>query len=384
MKSSNLPSPYELAKECYRHRPPLRAAEVLQKLGYVCDDNLWTSRVKEASERIKAYDTRGLIRHEVLRENEDYLPREPELENRLREKYPLQGVIVVNVSSLGKVSDELDDRIHKALGAWAGRLVSSLVRPEDVIGTGGGRGPYFTAKHCFAWDSDRNRSLRVIALSGLIGSGMWATTVPSPQDLDADSVAGFLHQNLGGDGQVQTVGRILGECRLPKTGAVTVAVIGVGALGGGHRLKRTELNQLRPVRQTLEQLNLKAEMIERRFEGSSNNIYHPVGDICNSYFIVPPNPDGRIPKVLRKDFDALKGYINELNRKFCTTKPDQLAEICGRGATIAVVGGRHKIAATAYALDSKLHKRWITHLVTDQNMCECLLKGSALPSLKKA
>jgi DNA-binding transcriptional regulator LsrR (DeoR family) len=102
---------------------------------------------------VNDWEERGLIRHEVLREKAEFLPRNPRLEDQMRYRFGLRQAVVVDISSLEMPESppqqdagpwaRYDDDIHERLGAWAGRLITSCIRSADTIATGGGRGPHF-------------------------------------------------------------------------------------------------------------------------------------------------------------------------------------------------------------------------------------------------
>jgi DNA-binding transcriptional regulator LsrR (DeoR family) len=375
-------TPYEITKAFYDlpyHRR--RFKSVIDRLDIDCK-NLHGCEHK-LSEKVKQWEEARLVTHLVLRRDEPYLPRVPSLENDVRRRFGLRGVIVVDISSLSTPDgtpytnrnawNEFDDRTHRQLGVWGGRLLSSVLRPSDVIATGGGRGPYFTAQNCFVCTDSRYYG-DVVALTGQISAHEWKQTVGLPAEepryLDADHVASFLHFHLSMKGAPRLLNCSITERRRLRTKDVTVALIGIGALGGGHRLTEyKQLEDVRSVQDLLCSINQKAQAIEKSMGVKGPHFHHPVGDVCNWYFLVNSRPT---PLSL-KDARNLQALIDQLNEKFLNTTPDDLTRISEKGIVIAVAGGPHKAAAVRYVLQPRKGKPWITHLVTDHRIARELV-----------
>jgi hypothetical protein len=181
--------------------------------------------------------------------------------------------------------------------------------------------------------------------------------------IDADFVAGLLHARLSSAAKLRQVGSITAARKAPTTKGVNVAIVGVGALGGGHRLKQHEnLDDVKTVSDLLMQLNSLSQEIEREFARASRHVWHPIGDVCNWYFVV----DDASQCNSKTQLALLTRLVSALNKKFVNTTANQLAEIAERGPVIAIAGGRHKLAALRHALNQGSKKPWLTHIVTDK------------------
>jgi hypothetical protein len=343
----------------------------------------WENRL---GKMVRGLEQKGLIHHTVLRGNTEYLPRKPGLEDEFRRRFALRQAVVVDISSLGLPQgtptshgdqwDSYDDKIHKRLGAWGGRMLASCLRPGDVVATGGGRGPHFTVMRCTVGDATRYAG-DIVPLTGLITARAWhrdgVREADEPPFVDADNVASELHGKLGSRGRVHWINRsITEECCLPSTDKASVAVVGIGALGGGHRLKRfEELDDVKSVRNLLAEMNRLAEAIEQATGSKVPPFYHPVGDVCNWYFVVDEAGNERAPKQ-RQDLEKL---VKELNSKFVNATPECLAKIAKRGMVLAVAGGPHKATAIGHVLCTHRQGPWITHLVTDHRTAGWILQA---------
>ncbi len=99
--------------------------------------------------------------------------------------------------------------------------------------------------------------------------------------------------------------------------------------------------------------------------------YHPVGDVCNYYFVVEKPGSVQMATKLR----TLQKYIEELNDKFMKPEPKSLAQIVQKGMVVAIAGGPHKAAALLHVLRGHREGQWISHLVTDRNTAAWLLRA---------
>ena len=187
-----------------------------------------------------------------------------------------------------------------------------------------------------------------------------------PRDLDADHIASQLHSALG----TKRSPRLL-NCSIaathppPVTDDVTVAVIGIGALGGGHRLKRLrQLDDLEQVKDLVVKLNAEISEVEKCLQ-ERGQFYHCVGDVCNSYFVLE-----EVKHVLKASIcNRLEKLIQVINKRFVNTSPEALTRICKKGVVMAVAGGPHKTGAIADVLKSREKgSPWITHLITDDQV----------------
>ena len=333
---------------------------------------------------VRDLEERGLIRHEVLRENAEFLPRNPRLEDELRYKFDLRQAVVMDISSLGLPKSpphehldhwaRYDDEIHDRLGAWGGRLLTSCIRSGDTIATGGGRGPHFTVAKSNISTGQRY-SGNILPLTGQITARAWNHSTAgshSQMHLDADHVASQLYSKLGTRGRLGLLHRPITELRhAPRTEQVDVAIFGIGALGGGHRFKHFQnLEDVRSVHGLLQDINTLAEGIERKAVRQGVPFYHPVGDVCNYYFLV----EGEDGERLGKDWQALEGKIRQLNKAFKSATPESLGRIAREGMVLAVAGGPHKAFTIRHVLRNSREGTWITHLVTDQTTAQWILE----------
>jgi DNA-binding transcriptional regulator LsrR (DeoR family) len=333
---------------------------------------------------IRDLEDLGLIRHQVLRGENELLPRNPELEDELRHEFTLRQAVVMDTSSLGPPKEppsvrgeqwaRYDDEIHERLGGWGGRLLVSCLRLGDTLATGGGRGPYFAVLNSNVCSTQRF-SGDIVPLTGQISARAWnrrGSSRDAPPYLDADNVASQLHSNLGTRGHLLSLNCPITELRqVPKTDGVDVAVFGIGALGGGHRLKQFEhLDDVKGVRPLLRDINALAEEIEAETGGTDAPFYHPVGDVCNCYFVVEREPGARVGKRWRQ----LEAKVKELNGAFKSASPEALGRIAEQGMVLAVAGGPHKAYSIRHVLRNSRERTWITHLVTDQETARWILR----------
>jgi DNA-binding transcriptional regulator LsrR (DeoR family) len=145
----------------------------------------------------------------------------------------------------------------------------------------------------------------------------------------------------------------------PFSEGVHVAVVGIGALAGGHRLVQEMTSaELQPV---------EADLKKLRGLVASEAIHEPlVGDVCNHLFLIENSASGRMAIKKRKEVESV---IERLNQRFLSTKPGTLQSICRNGAVLATAGGRFKYAAIRYVIErggGRGMDPWISHLVTDK------------------
>ena len=376
-------SNFEVAKAFYSRPNAERDWKtIIMALGITSTNRrAWEQKLRR---KLDAHEARHLVKHVVLTEDERYLPRDPELEEALRKSFGLRASIVVDVSSLGRPQghpthesqqlwDHYEERIHQGLGTWGGRLLSSLLRPGDVPGTGGGRGLHYTAQSVLPSIASRSCG-DVLALTGQIGSDPNINRHdPNPHYVDADFVASRLHSDLQLGGSPILIGRPITDQRRAIQGLdrVNVALIGIGALAKPHRIKQCErLERLSKLLPLLKLINELSESIEEDYRKQGQPFFHPVGDFCNWFFLVDPGFQGPTLKKA-KELDRL---LHKLNNKFLTTTPEKIAKIANRGVVITVAGGPHKTGAIRYVLESGRGKPWITHLVTDNESATEVLK----------
>jgi len=393
---------YQVAKEYWGLPPNERTfGRVCELLNIQSGDTSQKIRNQNyLSQLTRAHEIAGLVKHKVLPARApgfadhatEYAPLLPELEDRLRRRFGLRDVIVVDTSDFRPVHGDWlfkhDDLLHEHLGRWAGRILASTVRPDDVVATGGGRGPYYCAHFC-AIPPHSTYPKKVVSLTGSISAGMWRgasdiTDDNATRDVDADRIASLLHSKLGTkqtpeylnctivDGKEGSNAKHDG----PNSKDVNVAVVGIGALGGGHRLKQEDiLDDLKQVKNLVKDLNREVTAVEKHFQDKDPKepYFHCIGDVCNSYFVleeVKNAPDGE------HIYKRLTDRVAEINSHFVNTQPEELNRICRKGVVMAVAGGPHKTGAIAHVLrQNEKGSPWITHLVTSDEVAKSILQN---------
>lgn len=387
--------PYEVAQVYWDLPLEERSLEnVAKRLGIALPEDAADNRRKnylnQIGRLIRDAELAGFVRHLVSSEpiRSSYLPLIPDMEDGIRRRYGLRDVVVVDISHLDEPADDpvsnpvgwdkYDDSIHQHLGKWGGRILASLINyPHERIATGSGRGPYFAAASCIIPRSCSYFAKQVVSLTGRMSAHVWSEDQPShqlaiPRSLDADLVANALASGLGTELPPRLVGcSITAQHPPPETKDVSMALIGIGSLSAGHRLVRYQnCEDLRDVLPELKDLNGQIQRIETAKAGYSP-FEHWVGDVCNTLFVVDDLAGKSLDPKKRRDLEKVIGTLNE---RFVNTSPKVLAEICDRGAVIAVAGGRHKVAALTHVLKHPNDKPWITHLVTDSRVGRELLR----------
>jgi DNA-binding transcriptional regulator LsrR (DeoR family) len=330
---------------------------------------------------VNRWEERGRVRHTVspeVRNPKTLLPRDHALEDRLRYTFGLRGAVVVDVADLEPACepsqdplewDRYDDQIHRRLGAWARRILMGSLRPVDVLGTGSGRGPYYTAKDWVIPPWGPKYPRQVVSLTGQMTTRLWAEggEDAAPHSLDADAIANLLSYSLRTPCPPRCLDRSIlqqpGD-ESPRADDVTTALIGIGALAGRHRLvKYGDGEDLRPIAPQLERFNQLVSRLDPKAQGRGP-FHHWVGDVCNHLFVVNRSIEGEVlPNEQRR---RLEEEVRSLNRIFLNTSPQALNGICDRGSVLAVASGPHKVAAVAHVLWEGRASPWITHLITDR------------------
>ena len=351
------------------------------------DDKYFADRLGDI---IRINENDGCVHHAVLKQKSDFLPRNPRLEEMLRHNFKLRQAVVVDISSLGPpvhtpAADPgmwatYDDNIHSHLGRWAARVLVSNLRPGDVVATGGGRGPNETAKKVDV-SGHMNFIGDIVPLTGRIGAGFWyqeKAPDKKPKSLDADDVAYKIHGKIRTSGRVRwTDGANITELKQPPaTGDVNVAIVGIGALGGGHRVHQHEqFDELRTVSPLLKEINRLATRLEKKCAPSDQAFFHPVGDVCNFYFPVPgENGASQAP-----EWGQLADKLRELNAAFKSIPLADLEAVARKGVVLAVAGGPHKSFAIQKVLRQNITSPQLTHLITDHVSARWILQRENEP-----
>lgn len=369
--------------------PHKRTFEKLaDELGLPQNKNTWN----ELSKVIQAWEAQRRVDHRVLPENLEtmYLYRSTELEDRLRKNFKLRGAVIVQTSKLAEQVnprkdssdwDKFDDMIHARLGDWAKRVWIALLRPNDIVGVAGGRGPYYTAKDAAIPHKVQTYFVKKVVALG----GRFVTDRDMARQFDADDIAYSLVPGLDVEEPPTTVGSIT-KGKRPKPSGVTMALIGIGALTDSHRLfKYSDSQDLAQVRGLIEELKKRILELDPPLNGAHPPFHHCVGDMAH-YFFVTRNPDPNHSKQKTEAFKRLDELVGKLNHALHNIKTEQLSSICKAGAVVAVAGGPHKGAAIEWALRPELRSPrmsqeiLVTHLITDDICARYLLRKTAWPA----
>ncbi len=375
-QGSDAPPAYEVARAYYEQEGGCTYKDLIPKFFPEQRQVESKSLENKLSDLVRAWEKKRLVCHRVLRENEIYLPRRPDLEEQLCEHYKLRSAVVVDISMLcpptGSFAEaepkwnQYDVKIHEKLGAWAGRVLQSMLRPEDVVGVGGGRAPYYTVQNfqkvnCFQGE--------IKSLTASIGTNRCNESQKDLPPLDADYVAMQLHEKLS-PCRVTTNQRSITEGKKVQTDNVTLALIGIGALGGGHRLKHYKgCTYLKDIESRLGVLNQLSDEIEANMPTNLGVFFHPVGDLADYYFIA----EAARQKADRQKMKTLQNCLDSLNKTFANPADQFLPQIGACGVVLVVAGWPHKVYAIQHALEQNAKKHWITHLVTDHRLAKEVL-----------
>ena len=126
----------------------------------------------------------------------------------MRRHFGLRDAIVVDIDRIPRPAatprsnrdewNNYDDKIHQYLGYWAGRALVTLIRNGDIVGTGGGRGPHYTADKCIVPETTICYPKRIVSLTGAMSTRVWGRHEHVARELDADNVAISLKGGLKG------------------------------------------------------------------------------------------------------------------------------------------------------------------------------------------
>jgi DNA-binding transcriptional regulator LsrR (DeoR family) len=326
-----------------------------------------------------------LVTVTIQEKQDEQLRRAENLEREIVERFdPVDACIVIEDDN-SATSKEFGDELHAKLGRAMAVFISNgyLFREGDVIGLGSGRGVYHTVQSLAKLP--KLRSPKKITIESLTG----ALYVRDHKEninlyMDADNHVNLLgvtfshHVNLHSlvrplvspnkPRLSETLKRIyLGDSKWKEKPA-THALVGVGVLSEGHRfykeVKRPPAERepsLEPIIKFLEPLVNLSEEIEHKYQ----NMYCPVGDICNRLFYVSPPKRVKIPD---QDEIKIKELIGKINEVLLTISEDQLHQI---GTIMLVAGGIIKAPAIRQLLDSQYK---IRILCTDKRTAEEIIR----------
>lgn len=322
------------------------------------------------SRAVRQWESEGKVRHQVFEEpyDPDYLPLLPDMEDEVRRYFGLRDVVVVDTTSIptplrrgspGELEashSAYDDAVHRKLGTWAARVLASIMRRNDVVGTGSGRGPYFTATAVNTPHASGLVPKAVVSLTGQMDVNVWQRDGGSGgaipwRSLDADLVADLLRNGLRAEECHQMNTKITVKREIPRISSVNIALVGVGALTLGHRLvKYQESGDLEEVGRLLGKLNEERKLVDAPVKGTGP-FHHWMGDLNNELFVVNWGPDVHpLAPAKRKRLEEL---VERINGQFHSAKRPQLEAIARSGAVLAVAGGLHKGAAIWHVLTSR-------------------------------
>ncbi len=338
---------------------------------------------------VRQWEKDGNVRHLVLRAAADisYPLLLPELEDKLRSKYHLRDVAVVDISSLRPPGDPpgnpswmvYDDRVHRLIGTWGGRILASLMRGGDVIAVGGGRGPYYTVGHCRLPRASSCSPSQVVSLSGSLSTQDWRPGAGEIENQDPDAIALRLQGRIQADRLPAIMNCTIADRSRKETAVrgaldnqISLALVGIGSLSGGHRFRNPsrELTEVEPI---LRDLNCMVDKIDPPGTGVPP-FSSPVADVGNWFFVLPDSSRiSRKRPLDPKDRLALEAKVAELNERLVNIDiANHFPEICKRGSVLAVAGGCYKLDAIYDVLCRCRKEPWISHLVTDSWTAERL------------
>jgi DNA-binding transcriptional regulator LsrR (DeoR family)/DNA-binding XRE family transcriptional regulator len=353
-------------------------------------DHQVVKRMLEMCERL------GYVQHHVWAGADDLPSRDASREQKLLRKFRLKHAIVARCPEViwsknyrdeyAKTDMQTDNQVHRWLGKMAAPLLLAILRKGDRVAVGSGRGPY----ECVCAAENRvHRSFadldEIMSLTGSMGVQPWDATLGDPC-LDADGIAqklaGFLYSPELTTSLVKAGLFDRETSGVPKhltnwtSGKMpNVAVVGIGALAGGHRLCSDDIRhqQKRQVVAELDGLIQIAKKIDGLFT-SSGDEYHCVADLAN-YLVTVPAP---FPEMVPSDdWNELKARVERVNRYVIAPKPGELAEVAKNGVVIAVAGGTFKRHAIRHIL---LQEVRVSHLVCDDRTADWLLQCKSTSS----
>ncbi len=280
---------------------------------------------------------KGLV--EVRRVERPHYRRDTDLEEQLKESFNIQLPLVVDPRISENIQDPAlaRDKVHAILGNVAASLIArgALFRPHDVIGVGSGRGVFHTIEGLQEQRLGVS-NITLVSLTGNIGARSHAQKINVHMDADthvdmlsksfSQKIETFKISSLVSHRDAAVLKAIREETWLSSTQwrAPTIALIGVGTMGRGHRfydLAQSDDTQpmLLSLKEDLKRLITLSKKIQSRFAD-----YCPIGDICNNLFFVTPPHHVRLHGNEEKDIRCI---INEINSKLLNIDDEQLQQI---------------------------------------------------------
>jgi hypothetical protein len=354
---------------------PLSRNEALKEIAAIAKDHGRAASV--VSNAIKRSFARKLVG--IVRLKHPGPTRLPQLEQRLLQKFPKLHIVRVIKALEGRTSSATEralseDKTHGELGRAIATLVAdnSIVRDNDIIGIGSGRGVYSVLKALTFFEQLRARNVTAVSLTGDVYPRSHASWIPDINErtpglnlqLDADDHLNILGLSFPPDLKIVKISSLIAWERGQLTAArrrtildqdewkknvPDLAIVGVGVFSHGHRFYQ-EVNapaiecesRLKPI---LGDLRSLANRLKEVVEASQAERYVPVGDMCNRLFYVKP-PSG--VSISSERESQIKDLIRSINEKLLTASDEQLAQI---GQLILVAGTLKKAPAIKQLLE---------------------------------
>jgi DNA-binding transcriptional regulator LsrR (DeoR family) len=302
----------------------------------------------------------------------DHLPRVKELEYPIQLAFPkLKTVTVVE-------GEEDQDHLYKLLGRAAAHMIAApatLLREEDVLAVGSGRGVYCTATsliHDFRQPAMRIGRLTLVSLTGSVYSSQRETVTW----VDSDFNSALLRAAI--DPRASVILHTVARPLLPNTDReathldkskwphLTLALIGVGVLSEGrHRFyeqARTTQDRkeptLAPIDEDLEELVALVETLPKQSG-------YAVGDVSNHLFLAGPESDPTDNKT-KETVTQLRQKIESINSQMLNFEEEQLRPV----PAILVAGSAEK----ALVISHLCHRFNVQFLCVDTSAARAMLE----------
>lgn len=208
---------------------------------------------REARDFLRIAKARPLIRVTVTPHSTIPAVLDPRLSDELAGRSELRRAVVVRIPDwpLGRPDD--DQFLHRQLGSAAAEYLCSVLRNDDLVAVGAGRGSAFTADaiHELAALASGRVQGRGLTFASITGGSIRRLPDGSAGTLDADAIADDLARAFSSDtrgtqlvllpiampiehrGMVSTIAPHL-ESSWWKTKRVDICLVGLGVLGPKH------------------------------------------------------------------------------------------------------------------------------------------------------
>jgi hypothetical protein len=259
------------------------------------------------------------------------------LRDRLKEDFELEDCLVVEPPEEPAGDANADGDVHIAVANRTGERLKEWIQAKDHVGTAGGRAVVQVCRFLKRRAHPRNE-IRVSPLSGRIWTGDWQVTGPGfRRPLDADDAASLLA--FGFERQRGTRFSLIGHSLYPGADDAHLAaifkencaflpngkwnwdpppkraIVGIGWLGGAHRIVEFLRQPERARIGGASHLHAVASEFEAAMEVAGKDI--DLGDLANRLFPALPLPSDPILKKddIEKTFEGLVRQLEALNRK---------------------------------------------------------------------